>query len=119
MGRLGGDKQLVHHSQFRAGKKIQIDTQAHQREQVHRFLGGNAMGVCQHTVSAANMVENDLGLLFEQGSAGVFLVFNELGEDFVQPFDNIGFDFAQRHLVRNLEDVAERLGAFAIKTADR
>ena len=42
---------------------------------------------------------------------------DDLQQDLVQPLDDVGLDFAQGHLVGNLEDIAQRLGAFAVKAA--
>ena len=38
-------------------------------------------------------------------------------EDLFEALDDVGFDFAQGHLVGNLEHVAQRLGALAVEAA--
>ena len=65
------------------------------------------------------MVVNHLRLLLHQRLPRVFLVLDDLRQHLVQPLDNGDFVFAEGHLVRHLEDVAERLGALAIKSAHR
>ena len=62
-------------------------------------------------------VKHDLGLLLQQHAAGIFLVLDDLKQDLVQPFHDVRLDFAQGHLVGDLEDIAQRLGAFAVKAA--
>ena len=49
----------------------------------------------------------------------VFLVLDDLRQHLFQPLDDVGFGFAQRHLVGHLEDIAQRFGAFAVKSAHR
>ena len=75
------------------------------------------MCVGKGPVSAADVVEDHLRLLFQQRPARVFFVLDELREDFIEPLDNIGFGLAKSHLIGNLKHIAERLGAFAVKPA--
>ena len=58
-----------------------------------------------------------LGFFSSSIGARVFLVLDDLQQDLVQPLDDVRLRFAQGHLVGNLEDVAQRLGAFAVKAA--
>src|ERR1043166_760878 len=63
--RLGQDEQLIGQRPVHTGKQTNIHTQPHQGEQIHRFLGGNAVGICQNAVRPANMVIDHLWLLLE------------------------------------------------------
>src|SRR5712671_7236626 len=45
-------------------------------------------------------------------------MFYDLRKNLVQPFDDAGFGLAECHLIRHLENVAQRFGALAIKPAD-
>ena len=49
----------------------------------------------------------------------VFLVLDDLRQNFFQPLDDGRFVFAERHLVRDLKDISERFRAFTVKPAHR
>jgi len=67
---------------------------------------------------AAHLVGNHPALVLKHFLARVFLVFDDLLDHLREPVDDVGLRFAEGHLVGNLEEVAERLGAFAVEAAD-
>ena len=44
---------------------------------------------------------------------------DDLRQDLFQPLDDGRLGLAERHLVGDLENIAQRLGAFAVKSAHR
>ena len=76
------------------------------------------MGVGQNAVGAPDLIIDHLGLLLQQRRARVFLVLDDLGQDLLQPLDDGALGLAQGHLVGHLENIAQRLGALAVKAAD-
>ena len=65
------------------------------------------------------MVEQHSGLLLHLGEACVLFVLNDLEQNLVDAFDDIVFRLPQGHLIGDLKDIAQRLGALAIETAHR
>ena len=75
------------------------------------------MGVGEDAVRAADVVVDHLRFAFHQLDAGVLLVINDLQQHLVEPLDDVALGLAEGHLVGNLKDVAQRLGAFPVKPA--
>ena len=75
------------------------------------------MGVGEDAVRAADVVVDHLRFAFHQLDAGVLLVVNDLQQHLVEPLDDVALGLTEGHLVGNLKDVAQRLGAFPVKPA--
>ena len=78
------------------------------------------MRIGQNSVGAADVVVNHLRLSSPTSVARAFSSCSMIWrQHLVQPLDDVGFGFAQSHLVGNLENIAQRFGAFAVKAAHR
>ena len=64
------------------------------------------------------MIAQHTGFFLDELLAGVIFQFRQLADHFDQAIQNLSLRFAQRGLVRNLEKVAEGLGALAIQPVD-
>ena len=76
------------------------------------------MGVGQDAVGPADVVIDHFGLVLEELGPGILLVVDDLQEHLVEPLDDVRLRLAEGHLVGDLEDVAQRLRAFAVQAAD-
>src|SRR5690349_1235443 len=73
------------------------------------------MRIGQNSVSPADVVVDHFGLLFEQRSPSVFLMFDNLGQDFLQALHYRAFGFPESHLIGHLEYIPQRLSAFPVE----
>ena len=117
MGRLGGHEKFVHRQLGGFREKSEIRPEFHHGEEVERFFRGDGPRVAEDPVGAADLVEKHIGAPLKERLAGVLLVLDDLLDDFDQTVDDFLLGFAQRGLVGNLEKIAQRLGALAVKPA--
>ena len=76
------------------------------------------MRVLQHSVGATNLILHHCRTIFEDFHPGILLIFDELGDNPVEVFDDFLLVGAKRVLVRNLEKISECFGALSVKPAD-
>ena len=116
---LAPEKQLIGKRLRRFAKNPQVNTQPQEADQIHGLLGGNAPTVSQDAVSTTDVVEQHGGFLLHLGEARVLFVLNDLEQNLVDAFDDVVLWLTQGHLVGDLKDIAQRLGALAIEPAHR
>ena len=119
MRRLRIDEQFIDRQAFIFRKRAEIDSKFDDRQQIERFFRAHGMRKCKHAVCATDLVPQSIRFFLDQNLARVVFLLDDGLDDFGQPGDNLLFFFAKRRLIGDLEEVAHRLGAFAIKTAHR
>ena len=77
----------------------EVHAQAQKTQQVHGFLGGNAVGVTENSVGTSDVVEQDVGLFLQLREPGVVLVLNDLEDHLVEAFQDLALRFPKRLLI--------------------
>src|SRR5690606_33836839 len=75
--------------------------------------------VAQQAIGPPDLVFYDGRRIAQQHAARLLLVLYHLTDDLLQVFDQVFLTLAQRRLVRDLEEVADHLGSFAVEPAER
>ena len=118
VGRLGLDKEFVDLQAALGWKEAEIHAHLDEGEEVKCFFGRDRMRVAEDAVGPADLVEQGLRALLEEDLAGVLLVLEDLGDDAVQPGNDLLLGLAEGGLVGDLEEIPHRLGPLAMEPAD-
>src|SRR5256885_4928485 len=118
MCRLGFNEQLVDLQALMFWECAEVHSQFDHRKQIERFLRWHCMGVGEDAIGATDLVAKRAWLSLKQSLPRVMFLIDNRFDDFTQTIDDLFLFFSERGLIRNLEKIPHRFGAFTVKAAD-
>lgn len=98
------------------GEESHIDAQTQQGKEIEGFLGRNRVRIAKDSVGAADLVDDEPRPLLHQLLPGILLVLDHLCDHLMHPLEDLLLAFSKRHLIRNLEEISQRLGPLPVET---